>query len=171
MLIGAAHRRRSVAITDGARQRGASLSVTVTDTITGHVATGSVAVTGKMCAGPIAEAVTQYRPDRIHAWLENLGGKQVTIVVDAGPVFRPHGCVSAPNEQLARDQRCAKDVAAALQKMSIQSQVVTSDTTAKELFAHPWNGKMAGARTRRMVPQVHFDGPVIFIGDAQSSWV
>lgn len=143
---------------------GQTLTLRVTDTVTGQVAETAlnVAAARPPVAGP-ADAITVYRGDRIHRWLQE--ASNVQIVVESHRIsFNRAGEATAgdANPAAATERNWANQIA----NVVPGSRVVTNiDATTGRLWAHPWSGDKAGARTRHSVPNAHIDGPVILVGD------
>ncbi len=147
-----------------------ALRVRISDMVAGFVAEARVQVTPppRQLAAP-AEAVTVDRGDAIHA---ALGKGSVTVAYDAGRLAFDDDVVTIAeaNPQADRDRAWAEQVAGVLRQGGVQVQVASTQQLATaRLYAHPWTGRMAGARTRHTVPNIRIPTPVLLVGDAAAS--
>jgi len=151
---------------------GEGLVLTVTDTITGRVASSPLQVQAGSTPARVAEPVTVYRGDRIASWLKENQGKPIRILVEDGRfTFSKDGSCSLaePNPLKSTHQRVAEALRTELRKAGIAAEVTTTGAAITgPLYAHPWTGKMAGYRNRHVVPNARVEGPVILVGSADT---
>ena len=103
---------------------GGSLTLRVTDSITGRIAETAIAVqAARPAMAAPAPAVTVYRGDRIHAWLNQ--GAPITVVSQAAGIsFNRSGERQVGNANAAADEgeRWANEVVRGLKGSGIQDQ-------------------------------------------------
>lgn len=150
----------------------APLTLRVTDTITGFEATATIPVNAKPLPTTPAAAVTVFRGDRIHEWLkENSGSiRVVTAPTELQWDDKKGKTKGDANPDAAKEQAAANQMTQALGSAGVRASVTTNfDAVDTRLYAHPWSGRMAGARTRYVGITHHIDGPVLLVGSPKSN--